>query len=151
MKHKQIYLFLVLFFITIPGLTLAQFSPTSSPAPQEFPPQQPITETKDPFQMGPISNTILLGDAELPAIVANLINIALSLLGIILLVLILYSGVLWMTSGGDEEKTKKARGTLISAVIGLIIILMSGSIAKFLIDTLSNATGGGGGGTNSQF
>ncbi|MBI2436399.1 MAG: hypothetical protein HYV41_01480 [Candidatus Magasanikbacteria bacterium] len=157
MKNTTIWLIIAITIIFPFSVVHTQDEATTteqtSQAPEEFPDFEPTQEISqeaqdDPFQLGPIDNSILLGRAELPEIVANLINVALSLLGIILLVLILWSGLLWMTSGGDDEKVKKARATLVGAIIGLIIILMSGSIVTFLIDALSLATGGG---SNTDF
>ncbi|MFA6427221.1 MAG: hypothetical protein WCW16_02100 [Candidatus Magasanikbacteria bacterium] len=88
-----------------------------------------------------IDEFINLGSADLRTIVIRLINIALGFLGILLVLLIIYSGLLWMTSGGDEERTKKARRVLFNAIIGLIIILLSNSMVIFLLRSLGQATG----------
>ena len=90
------------------------------------------------------------GQAEDPRmIVVNIIRIALSLLGTIFLVYIFYSGFIWMTAGGDEEKIKSAQKTIKYAVIGTLIVLSSYSITIFVQDALFEAQnidspGGGG-------
>lgn len=58
-------------------------------------------------------------------VVASLI---LSLLGVIFIILIIFSGIQWMTAGGNEEKVKKAQERIKSAVIGLIITLSAFAI-----------------------
>src|SRR3989344_1722582 len=50
-------------------------------------------------------------------IVAIIIRSALSLIGIVFLVLTLYAGWLWMTAGGEEEKISKAKKLLSNGVI----------------------------------
>ena len=45
-----------------------------------------------------------------------------------------------MTAGGNEEQIKKARGWLINATIGLIIILAAYAISHFVIKSLVSAT-----------
>lgn len=70
------------------------------------------------------------------------INVFLSLLGIIFLVLILYGGFLWMTAAGNEERIKKATQVISRAVIGLIIVAMSYGIAYFVLRAVTNATTG---------
>src|SRR3989344_2388879 len=50
-------------------------------------------------------------------IVAIIIRSALSLVGIVFLVLTLYAGWLWMTAGGEEEKISKAKKLLSNGVI----------------------------------
>ena len=77
----------------------------------------------------------------------RIINIALGFLGVIALLIILYAGFLWMTSGGDEEKIRRAKKTLIRAAIGLLIIFSSWAFVSFLISRLggsSNPYGTGG-------
>ncbi len=96
----------------------------------------------------PISNTIALGTTDIRIIIGNIIYVALGLLGIVLLVIIIYAGFLWMTSGGNEEQIAKAKKYLTNGVIGLIIILCSYAITYFVITRLMGvrdiATGGPG-------
>lgn len=87
-------------------------------------------------------------------IIVRLINIFLSVLGMIFLVLIIYAGFTWMTAGGEAQKVEKAQRIMKNAVIGLIIILSSWGITRFILKSLTDATGfrggqsvdGGGGG-----
>ncbi len=91
-----------------------------------------------------VGQTIKLPNNDPRVIAANLINVALGLLAIIMVVLILYAGFLYMTSGGEAEKTTKAKAIIRNAIIGLIIILSSWAIARFVIDRLLQATTSGG-------
>lgn len=77
-----------------------------------------------------------LGDeASDPRVLAGkIINFSLGFLGLLALGLILFAGFKWMTSGGEQEKISKAKGILISASIGLIIILSSWTLATFLLN-----------------
>ncbi len=84
-----------------------------------------------------------LGDNELDQTLGLLINVLLGLLGIIFLVLTIYAGFLWMTAGGDEKKVAKAKGILVTAVIGLVILLSAYAISTFVLDQLITATGSG--------
>lgn len=74
-------------------------------------------------------------------ITVRIINFALSLLGIVAIVIILYAGFTWMTSGGNDEKVGGAKKTLFAAVAGLIIIMVSYSIMSFVLKSLCVATG----------
>jgi len=76
-------------------------------------------------------------------IVAIIIRSALSLVGIVFLVLTLYAGWLWMTAGGEEEKISKAKKLLSNGVIGLAIILSAYAISYFIFRSLLGATTGG--------
>ena len=84
-----------------------------------------------------------LGDQPLEETLGMLINVLLGLLGIIFLVLVIYAGFLWMTAGGDEKAVAKAKSIMITAVIGLVILLSAYAISSFVLDQLISATGSG--------
>jgi TRAP-type C4-dicarboxylate transport system permease small subunit len=65
--------------------------------------------------------------------VMKIVNVVLQFLAVIFLVLIILSGYQWMTAGGNEEQVGKAKKNLFNAVIGLVIILASWSIAYFIL------------------
>lgn len=83
-----------------------------------------------------------LGSEDLRFTVARIINVALSLLGIIAVVLVVYAGFMWMTAAGNDEKVGKAKKILIGAVIGLAIILSAYAITNFVVKELFQATTG---------
>jgi len=39
-------------------------------------------------------------------------------------IIFLYAGFLFLTSGGDEEKVKKAKRAVTYAIVGLVIVLI---------------------------
>jgi hypothetical protein len=88
-------------------------------------------------------------DADLMAIVGRIISAFLGILGVICLILFIYSGAIWMTAGGDDKKVEKAKGILINAVIGLVITLSAYAISTFILNLLSDATGRSGSGSAS--
>jgi uncharacterized membrane protein (DUF485 family) len=65
--------------------------------------------------------------------IVKIINISLTILGILTVVLIMYAGFQWMTAGGNENQVSKAKSMLKNAVIGLVIILMAWSITSFIL------------------
>ena len=73
-------------------------------------------------------------------ITISIINIILGLLGLGFLILIIVSGIQWMTSGGNEEKVTKARKNIINAVIGLAIVLAAYVISNFIFENIQKAT-----------
>lgn len=92
------------------------------------------------FGLDTFGNQTELGDAELPSMVASIINVALSLLGIVAIVIILLGGFKWMTAGGNDEKVTEARKLIFAGVIGMAIILSSYAIARFVLQSLTSAT-----------
>ena len=83
-----------------------------------------------------------LSRSDVRLVTARIINTALGLLGTISLVIILYAGFKWMTAGGNEENAAGARKILVSAVIGLVIILAAYSITRYVNTSLFKATTG---------
>ena len=83
-----------------------------------------------------------LGKRDVRATAATIINILLSILGILTLGIIIYAGFKWMTAGGNEEGATEAKQMLSAAVIGLIIILSAYSISNFVLTRLYQATTG---------
>lgn len=84
-----------------------------------------------------------LGTNDLELIVIDLITWLLLVLGLILFVFIIYGGILWMTAGGSPEGVKKAQSILRNAIIGLLIILASYGIAKYIFEAVQTATNSG--------
>ncbi|MFA5000051.1 MAG: pilin [Patescibacteria group bacterium] len=82
-----------------------------------------------------LNNSLASGDPR--EIVGRIIQVALSFLGVIAVVIILYGGFKWMTAAGNEDKTAEAKKLLGAGVIGLVIILASWALATFLLNTLS--------------
>ena len=69
----------------------------------------------------------------------NILGYLISLLYFIAIVFALYGGFQILTAGGDEEKVKKGKTTLINAVIGLIVIFLASSIIRWVIDKLTDS------------
>lgn len=70
---------------------------------------------------------------DVRALVARMINIVLGFIGIIFLGLAVFAGFQYMTAAGNQEQTKKAISMLTSAVIGIIIILLSYGITRMVL------------------
>lgn len=83
-----------------------------------------------------------LGSKDVRQSVSEIINVAMSLLGIVAVVIILMGGFKWMTAGGNEDQVGEAKKLIIAGVIGLAIILASYSIALFVVNNLISATTG---------
>lgn len=90
-----------------------------------------------------VGNAYTTGEPRDPRIiVADIIKIVLGFLGVLAVVLILYAGFKWMTSGGNEEKVGGAKKILVAGVIGLALILSAYLIANFVINRIYGAVNG---------
>lgn len=82
-----------------------------------------------------------LGTKDIREGIMNIINVLLGFLGILAIIIILWGGFRWLTSGGNEEKVGEAKKIITAGIIGLIIIFTSYAIASFVIQQLIQATG----------
>lgn len=94
-----------------------------------------------------------LGTRDLKDIIGGIVNIVLGFLGVLTTLIILYGGFTWMTSNGNADKIDRAKRIIINGAIGLLIVLSSYAIARFI---LREGYGGifgnnGGGGNNGGF
>ncbi len=88
--------------------------------------------------------TSIKGAKSLPQLAGLIVNVALSLIGIVFFILMLYAGIRWMTAMGNSEDVTKSKDMIVQAIIGLIIVMMSYAISSFVFSSL------GAGGTGSS-
>ena len=98
----------------------------------------------DIFGMDTIHDTTALGKADLQTTIARIINVALSLLGIVAVVIILLGGFKWMTAAGNDDKVEEAKKLILAGIIGLAIVMSAWAIARFVLIQLGQAAGVGG-------
>ncbi|OGF21659.1 hypothetical protein A2316_01215 [Candidatus Falkowbacteria bacterium RIFOXYB2_FULL_38_15] len=135
MLRKKI--FLTLFFCLLSGLFLAGLNIDYSHA------QLKTLENLD--QAGDaVYGSADAGQMREPnyviSVVGRIINVFLSVLGVIFLILLIYSGARWMMAGGNEESITKAKQTIYRAIIGLLIIAASYGISSFVVSNIVAST-----------
>ena len=78
-------------------------------------------------------------ETSVTGIVATIIFTTLTIVGILFMILLIYSGVRWMTAGGNEHTIKTQKQNIKNAIIGIIIIMTAYSISYFIITTIESA------------
>jgi hypothetical protein len=63
------------------------------------------------------------GTKNIEDVVGVGIRTALTLVGLIFLVLMVYAGYLWMTARGEETQIEKAKSIISAAIIGLVLVM----------------------------
>ena len=76
------------------------------------------------------------GQGDVRIFLAGLVQSALSLVGVIFFIVMLYGGFQWLTAGGNEEQVKKAHGMLKAGFIGFLVTLLSYALTKYIIGKL---------------
>ena len=94
---------------------------------------------QDVFGVNDLTGTEL-GTKDLEDTISGIINIVLGFLGIIATIIILLGGFKWMTSQGNTDKVDEAKKLIGAGVVGLVIVLASYAIARFVLSSLYNET-----------
>lgn len=81
---------------------------------------------------------------NLPTVIGKALSILMSILGLIFLIIVAYGGVKWMTAKGESKEVEDARSMIIQGAIGLAVTLATYSIAYYVIQQVTEATGVGG-------
>lgn len=105
-----------------------------------------LPQTIQAITISDVGSSLDLGSRSPEEIAISIINWVLGILSIIAVIIVIYAGFLWMTANGNPDKVEKAKKTLISAIIGLLIILASWGIVWYILNRLIDATGGNNGG-----
>lgn len=69
-------------------------------------------------------------------ILKNVINTMLFLAGSIAVIMIVVGGIRYITSDGDPGAASKAKNTIIYALVGIVVAVMSYAIVNFVIERL---------------
>lgn len=79
------------------------------------------------------------GSSTVHNLVRTILNILSFIVGAVAIVMIVLSGLKFITSGGDSQKVSQARTALLYAVIGLIVVALTQAIIHFALDTAGGA------------
>jgi len=81
-------------------------------------------------------------DEDVRDMAVSIIKYIMTFLGIIAVIIMLYGGFLWMTAAGNGDQVDKAKQVIIAGAIGLVIIIASFAIVKFVMDMGEKAING---------
>lgn len=69
-------------------------------------------------------------------LIKTVVNVLLWTVGILSVIMIIFSGLRYITSAGDASKTKSAQSTLTYSVVGLIVAIMAYAIVNMVTNRL---------------
>jgi len=69
-------------------------------------------------------------------IFTQITNTILYAVGIISILMLIYGGLRYVISGGDSKKVTDAKNTILYAIIGLIVAILSFAIVNFIINAI---------------
>ena len=76
-----------------------------------------------------------LPDKELDEVIMTITDWVLGFAGIIAILVIVYGGLLYLTSAGNEDQMEKGKKTLMWGILGLVIIGISYAIVDVIVNT----------------
>lgn len=79
------------------------------------------------------------GTTDIRTIIGRVINAALGISGSIALLMFVWGGLQWLTSGGSPERIQKGKNTIVWAVLGLVLIFGSYAILNFVLGAILSA------------
>jgi len=80
-----------------------------------------------------------LGEIKTPGqLIGNIVKTLMGVVGVVAVLMIVWGGVMYMTSAGSEERIGTAKKIITGAIIGLVISLL----AYVIIDFVIKAVGG---------
>lgn len=82
---------------------------------------------------GNVCSTFTTQESDINTLISAVINIFSIVVGIIAVIMIVFGGFRYITSGGDSTKVTSARNTILYAIIGLIIVALAQFIVKFVL------------------
>ena len=110
-------------------------------------PKTTSTTTTSTVSLVPQGTKYNTGDYELNDFVqvgVNVTKIILGTVGSLSLLMFVYGGVMMLISAGNSDQVSKAKGIIMAAIIGLVIVFVSYIIVSFVISALgaqNNAVG----------
>lgn len=83
-------------------------------------------------QITPIPGYVQTGSGGLEDLIQWVLRVLFIISVALALLFLLWGGVKWIISGGDKEKIASARKTILYAIIGIVIVLLSAVIVQFV-------------------
>lgn len=132
MNKKSIKAMLAgLLFVPVVAFSLGLVAPMNASA-------APLECDKDKLtaRMGSIcaksddQKSSLFGDGS---IFSNITNTALFIIGAISVIMLIYGGIRYTISGGNEKSVTAAKNTILYAVVGIIVALLAFALVNFVI------------------
>lgn len=68
----------------------------------------------------------------------HLINIFSAIIGVVAVVMIIFGGFRYITSGGNDTSVTSAKNTILYAIIGLIIVALAQLLVRFVLKLASS-------------
>lgn len=79
-------------------------------------------------------------DESAGTLIANVVSTLLFIVGALSVVMIIFSGILYVTSSGDAGKVARAKNTLTYSIVGLVVAFIAFAIVTWVVAQIAPAT-----------
>lgn len=73
------------------------------------------------------------GQSSLRALILTIVNYFLGFLGLLAVIMVIYGGVSYVSSGGKDDAVGKAKKIIMYSLVGIIIILLSFVVVRAIL------------------
>ena len=97
------------------------------------------------------NTAVCSGDAkDAKEIAKNIISVLLWIVGMASIIVIVYSGITFVTSAGNPSQITRAKTMLLYAVVGLVVSILAYAIVNFIVGSAGGSKGGSSGSSSSS-
>lgn len=75
---------------------------------------------------------------KLNSIIKTTINVVSIVVGLVAVIMIVFGGLKYITSGGESNNVSSAKNTIIYAIIGLVVVALAQFVVRFVLDKSIN-------------
>jgi len=120
---KKIYSLVILFFLAT--------APLATQAAYNFEQNSGLATSS---QTSGYSQQRLFGQGNtIESGISMVLTAALSLLGVIFLIFLIYGGMMWMTARGNDQRLSKAKSIITDSITGVVLVGAAYAISYFIL------------------
>lgn len=76
------------------------------------------------------------GGINIDSILRHMVNVLSAIIGVVAVIMIIFGGFRYITSGGSDTSVTSAKNTILYAIVGLVIVALSQALVRFVIKAL---------------
>ena len=103
--------------------------------------------------MPAVAGAQIFGSEDLPAqfeaetetasqLIIRVLNILLGVVGLVAVLFLVWGGFKYITSAGEEGAIEAAKGTIINALIGIVVVLLAFALVRIVANAVLAGSGG---------
>ncbi len=101
-----------------------------------------VTHAQNPIKQGVEatcsgSNCTTDAEGDVKGLVADIINIFSWVVGVVSVIMIIFGGFRYITSGGEAGKVTSAKNTIVYALVGLVIAALAQVLVLFVLGNVT--------------